>query len=120
MPSIANTALLLQLEAYIAENNIRRGIQTVVANVQGGDSGLEDRSKLLAPAEAFTHTGLTNNKATVIKVSAPVTVDLTNADGTLTFTVASLFVFTDNITSLIITNPGAAGTTPVRLRILQI
>ena len=120
MPSIANSALLLQLETFFAENNIRRGIQTVAVNLQGGDSGLDDRSKLLAGQEVLAFTCLTGNKGTVIRCGAPLTVTLTNGLGSFTMTVASLMVLTSNITGLSITNPAATGTTPVRLRILQI
>lgn len=120
MPSVANSALLLSLEAYSADNNIRRAVLTVSANVQGSDEGLLDRSKRLDPAEVFALTCVPGNKGTVIRCMAPLDVVAVSPGGTLAFKINSLFVFTDELTSLTFTNPAAVGTNPVRLRILQI
>jgi hypothetical protein len=119
MPSVKNSSLLLHLQVFQADNNIRRGIQTVATNVQASDEGIVDRTKVLDPLENFSFDCVPDNKVTVIRCSAPLDVTLVQGVNTLTFTVTSLLIFTDHVDDLSFSNLAIAGTDPVRLRITQ-
>ena len=117
MPSTDNSAVLLQLEAFIAVNNIRRSVFQVVSNAQATNANISERSFNLPAGQEELLTGLASNKCTVIRVSKPVKAILTNAAGSLEVIINSLFVHSDNLTSIKLSHT-ATGTIS-QVRILQ-
>lgn len=119
MPSTNNKALLLQLEVFIADNNIRNSAFTVVANAQATDATVTEQSFLIKSGDTKMIASLAVNKATVIRVSKPLPVTITNAGGSFVTSIDSLFVHTGPITSLLFEN-NVLGAPDSQVRILQV
>ena len=119
MPSTRNRALLMDLTAFIAENNVRRSILTVATNTLSTGEGILERSLVLTAGSTLTLTAISGNQATVIRTTKPLTCQMTipNADP-ITFKITNLFVFTDTVTSLVLTN--GESTAEAQIRFLQI
>jgi hypothetical protein len=118
MPSINNRALLLDLTAFIAENNIRRGVLTVATNTLSTGEGILERSMILDPTATTTLQGLTGNQATVIKTNVPLNVTLWLAQGegeNVQFVINTLFVWTDAIDHIDMTNSSLTDQASVRI-----
>jgi hypothetical protein len=116
-----NRALLLQLEAFVAENNIRRSVLLCGTNSRSADSSFSDRSGVLS---AFPGAGasvnfpcITINKMTVVKVGSPVLLDLVLSSGgpTITITCDPLTVLSTQVYSLIIRNTDILKSPPYRI-----
>lgn len=121
MPSLNNRALLLQLEAFVADNNIRRSVLTTATNALSIDGVLNDRSLNVAPAleTPLSIECVPNNKTTVFRcVGGPLTVSAKFGTNVLPveFEVLSMWVMSTPITELTVTNPGSR---VVQLRIIQ-
>lgn len=121
MPTVANKALLLELNVSMVDNNIRRGILQVVANVQSDQSEAVERSKTIEPTANWVFSSLAVNSCTVIRAqNGPVTLVITRPapyNDTITVKVNSLFVLTDLVGNIQITNPSA--TKAVLVRVIQ-
>lgn len=118
MPSTNNRALLLQLEAFVADNNIRRGLFTVVANAQATDSNMIEQTFAIEAQSSRSFTCLTVNTATVIRASRPVKfkfkIDQTEVEGVIN----SLFVYTGPLTEIELSVDADQPTS--QIRILQV
>ena len=119
MPSSNNKALLLQLEVFIADNNIRNAAFTAVANVQATDATITEQSFLVKASTIKLFTSLVVNRATIIRVSKPLEVTLTTDTGSLVTSIASLFVHTGPLVSILFNNV-AAVSPDSQVRILQV
>lgn len=119
MPGINNKALLLQLEVFIADNNIRSAAFTAVANAQATDGTITEQTFLVKSGDSKTFACLNVNKATIIRVSKPLAVTITNMTGSFVTSIDSLFVHTGQITSISFANT-VAGAPDSQVRILQV
>lgn len=119
MPSISNRSLLLGLTVHTAENNIRRGVLVSNANARADEEGILERSANLAPGTSITINGITNNSCLVLTTNIPVQIAFNRGTDSITFTVNSLFVYTDNMSNLVITNPSLA-TKNANIRLIQV
>lgn len=105
MPSTNNRALLLELTAFLAENNIRRGVLSVAVNAQSEGNAYEEKSRNVAASSSFTYTALVPNSLIVMRVTKPVRLTITKASvAWLPFMVNSLWVFSDAFDSVVIAN----------------
>lgn len=115
MPSINNQALLLNLEVYLANNNIRKGILNVVANASAPGNQCVEQSFDVGVNSSLNYTSILNNSCTVIRTTKPVTVILTRGLQTFTFVINSLFVYSDAIDSFTFTNASLVDVATIRL-----
>ena len=109
MPSLQNKALLVRLEADLAQNNVRRNILSFRVNVQSLSNNVAEQSVILQPGQVWTFPVVLNNSITIARAlyaanALPITVNAQNA-GFYAFTLNSLWVHTDNLVSLTFTNP---------------
>lgn len=119
MPSLSNTALLLELNIFSVDNNIRRGVLAVAANIQATDAEILESSKKLSPGQSWTFNSLANNKGTIVRVQGG-SADLVVAQSPTPWSmkVKSVFVCTDSVGNLTFTNPVSA-TSDILVRVLQ-
>lgn len=122
---MTSRALLLQIEAFVAENNIRRSVLLCATNTQNASGSLSDMSAVLQtqaqpPADSLNFVCATGNKATMIRTTTgPVRIVVTfEAQNPVTFTVDSIFLVTSNISALSLHNDSL--TTPISVRVIQI
>jgi hypothetical protein len=116
MPSTNNRALLLELTAFLAENNIRRGVLSCAVNAQALASAYQEESRNIAPSGTYTYTSLSPNSMIVMRVSKPVRLTITKASVVwVPFMVNSLFVFSDSFDSVVIANLSTTDTSNVTL-----
>lgn len=119
MPALSDRALLVELSLFSVDNNIRRGVLTVAANIPATDSAMLESSKILSPGESWTFTSLTVNKGTIVRTQGgPVNLVADNGPETWTMTINSLFVATSPLGDLTFTNPANA-TSNVLVRVIQ-
>jgi hypothetical protein len=125
MPSLANKALLCELEVFAADNNIRRAILLATSNNQSPNNSITDFSTTIAGSGSQTVPVLSTNSMTIIKTTGgPMGVTLqfgSPADvltlPTVTFTISNLLVLSTQVASLSFAN---AGSTSVQLRVIQV
>lgn len=115
MPSTNNQALLLDLQVFLATNNIRRGVLSVAINAATESNNFVEQTIDVAASGTKTYTCLTGNVCTVIRTSIPINVVVTKGIATFSFTINSLFVFTDSIDQILFTNPDATNIATLRL-----
>ena len=104
-------AVLFDLRAYLADNNVRRSIASFSVNYGSTAESVSLQSFLVPPGGNITITTPFNPAVvTMVRTDQPLTAVLTlrNAS-TLTFTLNTLFVIDNDITSLVLT---AAGSNP--------
>jgi len=119
MPSTNNQALLLDLQVFLANNNIRRGILNVAVNASApGNQCIEQSLDVPINNGVRTFTSVANNSCTVIRTSKPVTAILTKGADTFTFNLKSLLVFPDTVDTIQFTNTSLVDV--ATLRIVQI
>lgn len=115
-------ALLANVEIYLAEGNIRRGISgfanNMLAQTAGGD--FQDRRLLLGPGSNATITAIAGNSATIIRCSKPVkiTANVAPSATPTVFLVNSLFIYTGELGDLTIANEST--TLDSKVTVLQI
>lgn len=121
MPSLNNRALLMEITAFVSENNIRQAALLMATNTKASTGSVTDRSIYLEANTSDTVIEcIPGNKATMLKTTAgPVTVNAKlGASTTFTeFVIDSVMVLTTPITALQISNPGSSG---IQLRFLQV
>lgn len=125
MPSLSNKALLCQLEVFVADNAIRRGVLLATSNAQSEANAINDVSITLDPSGSAAFSPFGTNKTTIIKATggpatvtikfgAPAEVDTLQA---VTFTVDGLTVLPTQVASLQIANPNA---TSLQIRVIHV
>ena len=122
MPSQTNQALLLQLDVFLAENNIRNGVLSVATNSASPGNTFLERSLDVPANGTKVFTCEPGNSCLVVRALKPVTATITRTVGLVTTTsvivINSLLVLSDYCTSISFAN---ANTTDVAtLRIVQI
>lgn len=115
MPSTNNRALLMNLEVFLADNNIRRGILSAAANVQSVTNNFVEQTLDVAPNSTNSFTCALTSQCLVIRVTKPVNVVMTRGEESLSFTINSLFVFTDTSDLLEFTNLSLTEISTVKL-----
>jgi hypothetical protein len=121
MPSLNNKALLFEISAFIADNNIRRSVLTVATNTMATDGVVMDRSMIVQPNDTPAKIEcIANNKATIIKCTGgPVMVTVTVGTNftPVQFEIASVWIMTTAISNLSVFNSGSRA---VQLRFIQV
>lgn len=122
MPALNNKSLLLEVAAFVADNNIRRGVLTMATNSMATDGTFNDRSLNVAtglqtPVEVAV---VPDNKMTLLKTTGGpirVTAKIGENLNAVEFDVASVWVQSTEVKELSLIN---AGTRAVQVRILQV
>ncbi len=125
MPSLANKALLCELEVFAADNNIRRAILLATSNNQSPNNSILDFSTTIAGSADQAINVLTTNGMTIVKTTGgPLTVTLKFGSpasaGSLvasTFSFSNLLVLSTQVAEISFHN---AGTNNVQLRVIQV
>lgn len=116
MPSTNNRALLLELTAFLAENNIRRGVLNCAVNAQAEAAAYQEESRNIGPSSSYTYTSLSPNSMFVMRVTKPVRLTITKASvAWVAFVVNSLFVFSDSFDSVVIANQSTTDSSNVTI-----
>lgn len=118
MPSTNNQALLLDLQVFLANNNIRRGVLSVAINATSVSNHYVEQTIDVPANDNKRFTCAVGNVCTIIRTTKPITVLLTHGADTSTFVINSLFVFTDTVDLLQFVNNSP--TDVATLRLLQI
>lgn len=126
MPSVANKALLCELEVFVADNAIRRGVLLTTTNNQNGNNAISDISTTIDVGLSVGLSPMPQNSMTILRATGgPVNITVKFGDpavaGTLTavtFQISNLFVLSTQIAALTVANPSA--TDKVQLRAIQI
>jgi hypothetical protein len=108
MPS-GTKALLLNLNVILANNNVRKNISSLPANIQNANSDIQQVSTIvLANGGTYTWNAVAGNLVTVVWCSKALSMNVTLAGGGgFTKTISSLLVLTCEVTSIIFTNNNA-------------
>lgn len=125
MPSLANKALLCELEVFAADNNIRRAILLATSNNQSPNNSILDFSTTIGgdgdqDVSVLSTNGMTIIKTTggplevTVKFGAPASAGSLDA---VTFSISSLLVLSTQVAEISFHN---AGTTNVQLRVIQV
>lgn len=115
---MSNKAVLLDLGVFIADNNVRRNVASLRVNAQSANGEVNTRDTNVLPSGGtFTYTSIPDNSMTLIKVSKPVTADINQGSTTYSVVINSLYVTTDAITGVVLTNDGVD---PSQVFIIQI
>ncbi len=99
-------AVLIHLNAYLAQNNIKRNIGSFVANVQNANDDLVTKSAtVLAGAGTYSHAPTAGNLIHILATNVPLTVAVTFAGGgSFTKVMNELMVLDIEIASIVFTN----------------
>jgi len=105
MPSSAK-ALLLQVNAFLANNNVRKNIGTFSINVQKDTADIRQISTVVtANGGTYTFAPGSGNKLTVISVSKPMLADVTFLNsGGFSQTINEILVLDTEVTQIVFTN----------------
>lgn len=104
---MSNKAVLLDLGVFIADNNVRRNVASLRVNAQSLNGEVNTRdTNVLPDGGTFSYTSIPDNSLTLIKASKPVTADINQGSTTYTVVINSLYVTTDAITGVVLTNDG--------------
>ena len=115
---MSNKAVLLDLGVFIADNNVRRNVASLRVNAQSVNGEVNTRDTNVLPTGGiFSYTSIPDNSMTLIKVSKPVTADINQGSSSYTVVINSLYVTTDVIEGVVLTNDGAD---PSQVFIIQI
>ncbi len=109
MATSPTKAVLLDLRAYLADNNVRRSIASFSLNYGSTSESVSLQSFVLAPNGVLTITTPMNpSVVTMVFTDTPLTAVLTlrNAS-TLSFNLNTLFVIDNDITSIVLTSPSS-------------
>lgn len=106
----SDRALLANVEIYLAEGNIRRGVSGFANNMlaKSADGEFMERRLTMASGTSNQVTSITGNVATVIRATKPITVTATVAPSSTptTFTINSIFIYTGELGDLTLANAG--------------
>lgn len=125
MPQL-NNSILLHLEVFAADSNIRRNVLSVATNTKGDETlgNLAELTRIfpatVTPAAApYVITPEASNKLTVLRaVGGSLNIKLTKGLEVINFIVTdNIFVFPANCTSIEITN---TSTSIVKLHLIQL
>lgn len=101
-------ALLADVDVFLAEGNIRRGVGKFANNMlaTSGNSRFQEQKLTVVASTSELIKSNPGNVATIIRCSKPVQITATVAPSTMptVFTVASLFIYTGELGDLTIAN----------------
>ncbi len=109
MPSSAK-ALLLQVETFLANNNVKQSIGTFNINVQKDTADIRQITTVVtANGGSYTFTPGSGNTLTVIKVSKPMLADVTFSDsGGFSQTINEILILDTEVSQIVLTNENAS------------
>lgn len=113
-------ALLFDLRAYLADNNLRRSVASFSVNYGSTSEALSLQTFIIEVSDVVSYTTPMNpSAATMLRTSIPVDVAITfRNSSTLSIRVSKLLVLDADIATLSITNP-AESLQPAKITLLQ-
>lgn len=126
MAQILNKAVLLNVGAFVANNNIRRSVASFAANYQSVSGATVDSSSTILPGATYTYTPISPCAVLTLGTSGIVIADITLAGVTVPVTrtqvtyrqiVTQLLVLDDTVSQVVLTNPDTVN--PVSITIVQ-
>lgn len=116
-------ALLLDLNVFTAENNIRRSALKLAVNIPSASTGgdITNMSFTLAPTTSRTIASITGNSGFVLRTKAPVRVTFTSTETTVQskVMVTSLLIISDTLSSSVLIE-NLSSTASAKVLFLQI
>jgi hypothetical protein len=107
MPSIKNKALLLNVDVFLAENNIRRGISSFAVNAQAEDQAFREQSLIVPANTTKTYASLHPNTLTVVRTTKPLQVTMQRGEDASSFVINSIWIFSSAFDALVMNNEGS-------------
>lgn len=117
----SDRALLANVDIYLAEGNMRRGISGFANNMlaASADGEFMERRLTLAAGTNDVIKSINGNSATIVRATSPITVSANVGAATTptTFTVNSILIYTGELGDLTLAN---AGTVDSKVSVIQI
>ncbi len=103
-------AVLLNVGAFLADNNVRRNVGAFTYNFPSPTAAVDTRHASINPGEVLSWTSQMNPSAvTFLNCSSPLNVSLNLGDGTsMALVVNKVLVLDSDVRSLVIENTGTA------------
>ena len=119
MPTANTKAILLNLGAFLADNNVRRNVQSLTYNYNSPSANVVQTQLTLNPGETFTWSSpMSPSAVTVISCTSPLNLSVTlRPTGSYAARVNKLHIIDDDVGQLVLTNPST--TTISRLILIQ-
>jgi hypothetical protein len=115
-------ALLADVDVFLAEGNIRRGVGKFANNMlaASANSRFQEQKLTVVASTSEVISSVSGNVATIIRCTKPIKITVTVAPSTMptVFSVASLFIYTGELGDLTIANDSA--TVDSKVTFLQI
>lgn len=99
-------ALLLNIEAFMADNGVRRSAGSFSMNYSTPVSQFVTTQMTLNPAESRSLATPDGTAATVIRTTGPLTAECTHEGGSFEIAVNKSLVLDQSLTQLVLTNNG--------------
>lgn len=105
MPS-NDKSIVIQLNAFLAENNIKRNIGSFASNVANANGDTRTINTLvLYGGGTYSYTAIAGNLITICKCNGPLTIDVTlAAAGVFTDLMTAMLLLDMEVTSIVFTN----------------
>jgi hypothetical protein len=102
-------AVLIGLNIYLSENNIKRNIGSFVTNVANSNGDIKTVNTLvLLGGGTYSYAATAGNLITIAKCSEPLTIDVTLAGGgTFTKLMTSILLLDMEVSTIVFTNNSA-------------
>lgn len=115
---MADKAVLLDANVFLADNNVRRSIASFRVNASSlnGDVGQRD-TNVLPDGGTWAYTSIPDNIMTIIKVSKPVEAEINQGATSFKVVINSILVLSDLFTDLVLTNLGSE---PSQVSLIQV
>jgi hypothetical protein len=119
MPTAITKAILLNLGAFLADNNIRRNVSSLTYNYNSPAGNVVVNQMTVNPGETFTwNSPMSPSAVTVISTTSPLTISVTlRPSGSYATKANKLHIVDDDVGQVVLTNPST--TVPARLIIIQ-
>lgn len=106
----ADRALLANVDVYIAEGNVRRGVSGFANNMlaMSASGEFQERRFTLEPSVPNEVKSVAGNVATIIRCTKPIKISVNVAPAVTptVLTIKSLFIYTGELGDIILTNEG--------------
>ena len=106
MPSVVK-ALLLNLEAFLADNGVRRSVGSFSLNYSTPGGQFVTTQVTLNPGESRSLAFNVPTAALVVRTTRPLSAECTHEDGSFAITVSKSLVLDHPLTQLVLENEGA-------------
>lgn len=99
-------AILLEVQTFFADNNLRRNVAGFSANYGSTSDSVAMQSFTLEPgAFKLLESPVPRNVVTLLRTTSPLTAQLTVGASTLEMTISKMFVIDAEISAIRLTNP---------------